>query len=385
MKNKPNAIVLPLLLLVDRQQCPTKRSWVKANAESYTYWVFGDTHSLIAKQELAAEYEHVDTYKTAMCWVYAGLTDEEAKVLALDHNIDSDFRLEMSFIQKIRFFHNEWVATIKRGGKVDDNFRVALCEKCGLEVKKKGGRGASQKPNSKPYDNYFQLAFRDGEVWDLQEEIFKLYEQGELKGQKLSKSQGKGVSKEESPKPIPEDMKITPWKQLQGIRERSLIIAILSRVKDGSVSLEQMGEEFERTKIHGLPSSRSLLILNNSCHGVVLRGLKMSTFVTPRSYTLAIADALYGFCAPNSVNDDVKYGVSAYKKVIEAFGKVTTCDSWSLIYFNAYDQITAAQKAFTDSNMTCQMSTWIKPNIHGYKLDRFSWFVSLLLLDFTHL
>lgn len=84
----------------------------------------------------------------------------------------------------------------------------------------------------------------------------------------------------------------------------------------------------------------------------------MNTFVTSRPYTLAIADAPYGFCAPNSINDDVKYGVSAYKKVIEAFGKVTTCDSWSLVFFHAHDQITAAQKAFTDSNMTCQMLTW---------------------------
>ncbi|MCO5566421.1 hypothetical protein L7F22_020098 [Adiantum nelumboides] len=122
MKNKPNAIVLPLLVLVDRQQCPTKNYWVKANVESYTYWVLGSTHSLIAKQELVAEYEHVDTYKMAMCWVYAGLTDEEATVLALDHKIDLDFCLEMSFIQKTRLFHNEWVDTIKSGGKVDDNF-----------------------------------------------------------------------------------------------------------------------------------------------------------------------------------------------------------------------------------------------------------------------
>ncbi|MCO5547125.1 hypothetical protein L7F22_000567 [Adiantum nelumboides] len=222
----------------------------KANAKSYTYWVLGDTHSLLAKQELAAEYEHVDTYKMAMCWVYAGLTDEEAKVLALGHNIDPEFCLEISFIQKIRFFHNEWVDTIKRGGKVDDNFQVALCEKSGFEVKKKGGHGASQKPNTKQYDNYFQLAFQDGEVWDLQEEIFKLHELGKLKGQKLSKShasfKGKDVSKEDSPKPISEDMKITPWRQLQGIREKSLIIAILSRVEGGSISLEQMGEEFER-------------------------------------------------------------------------------------------------------------------------------------------
>ncbi|KAI5059576.1 hypothetical protein GOP47_0025895 [Adiantum capillus-veneris] len=375
MKNNPNAIVLPLLVLVDRQQCPTKNSWVKANAESYTYWVLGGTHSLIAKQELAAEYEHVDTYKMAMCWVYAGLTYEEAKVLTLDHNIDSDFCLEMYFIQKIRFFHNEWVDTIKRGGKVDDNFRAALCEKCGLEVKKK-----------------------DGEVWDLQEEIFKLPEQGKLKGQNLSKShasfKGKGISKEDSPKPIPEDMKITPWRQLQGICEKSLIIAILSHVKGGSLSLEQMGEEFERQKTmfhmprimieklncsnwdevvqYHLDSSKphvlekymllfsntipldfeqflswcrlerrkrqqpqsfeitpgfSLYILDNvdesPSHWCVHKGRveEMSTFVTPRSYTLAIADAPYGFSAPNFVNDDVK----------------------------------------------------IKPNIHGHKLDRLSW------------
>ena len=55
-------------------------------------------------------------------------------------------------------------------------------------MKKKGGHGASQKPNTKQYDNYFQLAFQEGEVWDLQEEIFKLHEQGKLKGQKLSRS-----------------------------------------------------------------------------------------------------------------------------------------------------------------------------------------------------
>lgn len=117
-------------------------------------------------------------------------------------------------------------------------------------MKKKGGRGSSQKPNVKQYDNYFQLAFRDGEIWDLQEEIFKLHEQGKLKGQKLSKphasSRGKGASKEDAQKPIPEDMKITPWRHLQGIREKPLIIAVLSWVKGGSISLEKMGEEFER-------------------------------------------------------------------------------------------------------------------------------------------
>ncbi|MCO5593644.1 hypothetical protein L7F22_047660 [Adiantum nelumboides] len=310
MKNKANAIVLPLLVLVDRQQCPSKDSWVKANIESYTYWVLGGTH-LLAKQALVVEYEHVDTYKMAMCWVYAGLTDDEAK--------------------------------------------------------------------------------------------------GKLKGQKLSKShapsRSKGASKEDSRKPILEDMKITPWRPLQGIHEKSLIVVILSRVKGGSISLEQMGEEFERQKtmlhmqrimieklncsnwdelVHYHPDTSKphvlekymLLFANTvscSLDSRIPRVEEMDSFVTPYPYTLAITDAPYGFCAPNSINDDVKYGVPAYKMVKEDFGKVTTCDSWLLAFFHVHDQITATQKAFTDSNMTCQMLTWVKPNIHGYKLNHLSW------------
>ena len=72
----------------------------------------------------------------------------------------------------------------------------------------------------------------------------------EGKSQKLSKphasSRGEGAAKEDAHKPIPEDMKITPWKHLEGIREKPLIIAVLTWVKGGSMSLEQMGEEFER-------------------------------------------------------------------------------------------------------------------------------------------
>ena len=126
MKQKPNAIVLPLLVLVDRQQCPKKISWVKANAKSYTYQVLGGSDSLFAKKELIAEYDHVDTYKMAMCQVYASLTNDEVKVLSLDHNIDSKFSLKMTLIQKIRFFHSEWIDTIKSGVKIDDNFSSTL-------------------------------------------------------------------------------------------------------------------------------------------------------------------------------------------------------------------------------------------------------------------
>ncbi|MCO5603325.1 hypothetical protein L7F22_057475 [Adiantum nelumboides] len=81
------------------------------------------------------------------------------------------------------------------------------------------------------------------------------------------------------------------------------------------------------------------------------RAESMELFARLRPYTLAIAGAPYGFKAPLSVHDDVKYGVSAYKKVIDAFKKVTTVESWALVFFHAHDQTSAAaEKAFKDKH-----------------------------------
>ncbi|MCO5604154.1 hypothetical protein L7F22_058314 [Adiantum nelumboides] len=113
MKNKPNAIVLPLFVLVDRQQCPSKDSWVKANAESYTYWDLGGTHSLLVNQALATEYEHVDTYKMAMCWVYAGLADDEAKF----KHTGADIQGIINPYQKPQFFMMDLIDLLSMRGE----------------------------------------------------------------------------------------------------------------------------------------------------------------------------------------------------------------------------------------------------------------------------
>lgn len=112
-------------------------------------------HSLVAKKELCAEYPFVESYKIVLAWVYAGLSDEDAKTLALDHNLDSDMRLSMSFLQKIRYFHNEWISHTNQGNKADEAFKVKLCEQVGLATKqsKKGER--SSKPNIRGYDKFF--------------------------------------------------------------------------------------------------------------------------------------------------------------------------------------------------------------------------------------
>ena len=38
------------------------------------------------------------------------------------------------------------------------------------------------------YESWFQLAFRDGEVWDLQDQIFTMWGNNEVKGQRQKSS-----------------------------------------------------------------------------------------------------------------------------------------------------------------------------------------------------
>ena len=41
-----------------------------------------------------------------------GLTTEEAKLLAWDHNNDNDYKQKMSSIEQIRFFHHEYLDVV---------------------------------------------------------------------------------------------------------------------------------------------------------------------------------------------------------------------------------------------------------------------------------
>ncbi|MCO5585897.1 hypothetical protein L7F22_039831 [Adiantum nelumboides] len=442
MKDKPTTNVLPLLVLLDPASCPNKASFVKSRIESYKYFVLGGTHSLVARKEHCAEYPFVESYKTVLAWVYAGLSDEDAKTLALDHNVDLEMRLSMSFLQKVHYFHNEWVDHLRQGKNVDETFKVRLCEQVGLATKK---------------------------------------------SKKAQRSRG---GSEEALKSISEDMKITPWRSMQGIREKHIILPILARVKGGALSLDEMFKEFEKQKIflymqrimieklnckdwnevqthHPTTSHHSALdrfiflfksgvsievflhlvfgkkfVLGQVYNKQLTRNLRapiksipqefeqhlgraraerrrledaenivnnpdistfvsndittlpvqysmfegkvenMESFVPRRHYTLGIADAPYGFKAPHSINDDVKYGLSTYKKVIEAFKKITSAESWVFVIFHAHDQISAAEKAFVDNSMVHQLCIWTKPKIKGFQLDRLSFTVEFATIGF---
>jgi len=98
-------------------------------------------------------------------------------------------------------------------------------------------------------DNYFQLGFRTGQVWDLIDEVFTLWENVGIKNQRVKKAKPLicGTSKT-SPdiKNLSDDMIITPWRSIQGVKYDKLIISILSRVRLGELSMEEMCDEFKK-------------------------------------------------------------------------------------------------------------------------------------------
>ena len=98
-------------------------------------------------------------------------------------------------------------------------------------------------------DNYFQLGFRTGQVWDLIDEIFTLWENISIKNQRVKKAKPLicGTSKT-SPdiKNIPYDMNITPWRSIQGVKGDKIIITIVSCVRSGELSMEEMCDEFKK-------------------------------------------------------------------------------------------------------------------------------------------
>ena len=99
------------------------------------------------------------------------------------------------------------------------------------------------------YESWFQLAFRDGVVWELQDQIFTMWENKEVKGQRQRKGKVdaqlelKSTTAKKIDLTIEEatnDMKLTPWRSMQGIKDEQLLVSVLSRVVTMELSLEEM-------------------------------------------------------------------------------------------------------------------------------------------------
>ena len=95
----------------------------------------------------------------------------------------------------------------------------------------------------------FELGFRIGQVWDLIYEIFTLWKNINIKNQRVKKAKPLifGISKTGPEiKNLPDDMTITPWTSIQGVKYDKLIITILSCVRLGELSMEEMCDAFKK-------------------------------------------------------------------------------------------------------------------------------------------
>ena len=103
------------------------------------------------------------------------------------------------------------------------------------------------------YESWFQLAFRDGAVWDLQHQIFSMWENKDVKGQrqKECKVDPQLELKSQVVKKInltieeaANHMQLSLWRAGQGIKDEQLLVSVLSRVVAKELSLEEMVIEF---------------------------------------------------------------------------------------------------------------------------------------------
>ena len=47
-------------------------------------------------------------------------------------------------------------------------------------------------------------------------------------------------------KHLPDDITITPWRAMQRVKDEKIVKTILSRVRSGELSMEEMSEEFQK-------------------------------------------------------------------------------------------------------------------------------------------
>ena len=246
MVNKPASFSAPFLLMVDEKDCPTKEQW-NPNPDVYKTWkyrVLGGNHGARAKLALFNMYNK-PVFARVEAWVFAGLTKREMRLLSWSHNIDQEYRKGMSNIDKIRACHTLFLEDNMNRSK---ELKMRCCDELELPY------NPDVRDTLCKYDHMFQIAFRVGEIWDLQNQIFDMWNRFEVLGQKKQASPVKPKGKKpvrpnvRALKKVSGDLNIGHWRALQGLPNLEAVKRLLTRVVNRVISLEQMYHEGEKMK-----------------------------------------------------------------------------------------------------------------------------------------
>ena len=124
------------------------------------------------------------------CKIYVGLTTKEAKLLAWDHNNDNDYRQKMSSIERI--YHEYHDVKQKYGANLYPTLQRHCLHEVGIVVD-----NALKSNGVRKCESWFQLVFRDVEVWDPHDQIFTMWEIKEVKGQRQKKIESEPTTRVE--------------------------------------------------------------------------------------------------------------------------------------------------------------------------------------------
>ncbi|KAL3690489.1 hypothetical protein R1sor_016798 [Riccia sorocarpa] len=257
------------ILLVDPRDCKDKASWAFPPPSKWRFYVIGGNHSALARMELLAQYPGIYThYRHCNCIVYAGLSKTEASLFAHDDNFDTEVRRIYTFHQRVEYFHCQFMEAKQTGEPM-----ALLRKRLALETMNIGEEDS--KTALSTLEGTFQVAFRTGRLWEVQESIFWKWERKELKSMKNS---AKAKKKDDG------EMHQTWWRPLQGVSDERKL-SILLRVDVGELSLDQMTQECARCKTLDV-------IMKSFCH---LTGCKDWTEAQAKCGPYSTDERLYSF------------------------------------------------------------------------------------------
>ena len=153
---------------------PEELAALKKKYLDHDYIVIGGGHSRECTKRLHMENKSNPAFQQMACFIYVNPTVEEGRLLARQHNADQAFSRDMSHNEIIQMMHATWEAN---GKSKDWPVKQIALREIGFPCSNAGD------PMAKRWDNSWQLACHDGQIWGLLSQVFKMTLKGTLKGQ----------------------------------------------------------------------------------------------------------------------------------------------------------------------------------------------------------
>ncbi|GBG78053.1 hypothetical protein CBR_g25990 [Chara braunii] len=392
---------LPFVGLVDPGQAERKEdvSLTKLRAGDYDIFVLGSGHSREAREGLARMNPDNEEYQYNVCYVYVGLTVDEARQVAHRHNLEAGYHRDLNFIEKLRCWRQVFES---RGCVKSQEVKFACLKEAGIP-------NAAKKLNAQ--DPLLQCAFKPQEIWELMCKIMSMWQKGEVKGQKLKPaarsflkadqdletSESEGAKKSQCGKRldraaakeqemallyprvqlqgnkvpmVAEDMPAQHWIAMGSMAPENAV-PILLKVIAKQISLKEMEKKFQLVKQIAYVCKAFAVGVGAADFKEAEKGYPLHTkkeilekFTEKLPISLAIFDFPYGFAHEGHASDNEPFPESDVVEVLHNLKDVSSAPLWTVAGFCSVDMLPSICSAFRKvCNAGQKLLTWCKPNV----------------------